>query len=60
MFSRTDKTVDILPQTRANVGYVSNYEYGYVPLNHRGWERSFDSYQGNSKHVEALTLLSRD
>lgn len=32
MFSRTDKTVDIFPQTRANVGYVSNYECGYVPL----------------------------
>jgi len=25
MFSQTDKTVDIFPQTRANVGYVSNY-----------------------------------
>jgi len=37
MFSRTDKTVDIFPQTRANVGYVSNYECGYVPLNHSGW-----------------------
>ena len=36
MFSRTDKTVDIFPQTRANVGYVSDYKYGYVPLNHRG------------------------
>ena len=34
-------------QTRANLWYVSIYERGYVPHNHRGWDYSVDTKDVN-------------
>ena len=34
-------------QTRANLWYVSIYERGYVPHNHRGWEYSIYTKEVN-------------
>lgn len=49
--------VDLFPQMRANIEYLSIYEHGFVPNNNRGRKRSFDSYPDLSKHVECVVWI---